>query len=181
MKRSPEIDYSYRPASSWENGTPALNPYRERLLGSFAQSVSAEGTTMIVCTHPNAPTLLLSRNLRTLPQVVPVLLAGSLFGGEAANVRLGRALSQANSEWFPLFQCVTDGKGFCGVIAPYLFYRAPETGSFSAAAKAACEEVAKTGLLTDWCIVLCGISYLTKDGKSHRVENYPQALKEDRL
>ena len=62
----------------------ALNPYREQLLGAFAKSVSEEGTTMIVFTHPNAPTLLLSRNPKTLPQVVPVLLAGSLFGGEEA-------------------------------------------------------------------------------------------------
>jgi len=159
----------------------ALNPYREQLLGAFAKSVSEEGITMIVFTNPNAPTLLLSRNPRAIPQVVPVLLAGSLFGGEQANVRLGIALSQANSEWFPLFQCVADGEGFFGVIAPYLYYRAPKTGSFSCAATAACEEVAESGLLTDWCIVQCGIGYLTKDGKSHRVENYPQAFEEERL
>lgn len=159
----------------------ALNPYREQLLGAFAKSVSDEGTTIIVFTHPNAPTLLLSRNPKTLPQVAPVLLAGSLFGGEEANVRLGLALSQANPEWFPLFQCITDGEGFFGVIVPYLFYRAPETGSFSAASKAACEEATESGLLTDWCILQCGISYLTKDGKSHRVENYPQAFEEGRL
>ena len=44
--------------------------------------------------------------------------AGSLFGGEEANVRLGMALSKANSEWFLLLQCVTDGEGFFEVIAP---------------------------------------------------------------
>ncbi|MEI7864863.1 MAG: hypothetical protein WCI38_05775, partial [Chthoniobacterales bacterium] len=121
----------------------------------------------------NPPRLTSSASgLGAQPQVVPVLLAGSLFGGEEANVRLGIALSQANSEWFPLFQCVTDGQ---------VYYRAPRTGSFSRAATAACEEVAESGLLTDWCVVQCGIGYLTKDKKSHRVENYPQAFEEERL
>lgn len=159
----------------------ALNPYREQLMAAFATSVPETGTTMVLFRHPNAPILLLSRNPATLPQVVPVLLAGCLFGGQEANVRLGVALSLASDGQIPLFQGITDGGEFHGIMAPYLFYRAPENGRFSAAAKKACEEAAEDGLLTDWCLVRCGVSYVTKDGKAHRVEDYPEAFKEERL
>ena len=159
----------------------ALNPCREQLLAAFATSVPETGTAMILFQHPSAPTLLLSRDPATLPQIVPVLLAGSLAGGEEASARLGVALSLAGGEQLPLFQGITDGGGFCGVMAPYLFYRAPEDGCFSATAKKACEKAAEDGLLAAWCIVRCGISYLTKDGKTHRAEDYPDAFKEGRL
>ena len=44
--------------------------------------------------------------------------AGSLFDGEETNVRLGMALSKVDSERFPFIQCVTDGEGLFGAIAP---------------------------------------------------------------
>ncbi len=159
----------------------ALNRCREQLLAAFATSVPATGTTMILFQHPDAPNLLLSRAPATLPQIVPVLLACSLTGGEEACVRLGVALSLAGGEQLPLFQGITDGGGFRGVMAPYLFYRAPEDGCFSAAAKKACEKASEDGLLAAWCIVRCGIAYVTKDGKTHRAEDYPDAFKEERL
>ena len=159
----------------------ALNPYREQLLAAFAKTVPKTGTAAVFFRHPSAPTLLLSRDPATLPQVVPVLVAGSLTGGLAANTQLGVALSLAGDEQIPLFQGISDGAGFHAVMAPYLFYRAPENGCFSAAVKNACQEAAEEGLLTDWCVVRCGISYLTKDGKNHRAEDYPEAFDAERL
>jgi hypothetical protein len=153
-----------------------LDSFAAKLRAAFEHSISAEGVTLINFSHPNAPSLLMTRNPASQPQVVPVLIAGTRAGGEWANAELGIELSKAGKEWMPLFQGITNGQGFYGIMAPFLFYRAPATGTFRAAAEAACQELSERGLLTSWFFVRCGVSYLTKDGRLHKPTDYPQAL-----
>lgn len=152
------------------------DPFAAKLCGAFEHSVSAKGITFISFINPRAPSLLMTRNAAHLPQVVPVLLAGTLLGGEEANTSLGLELSKAGGGWLPLFQGMTAADGFYGIMMPFLFYRAPVRGTFRSAAEAACEELGERGLLTSWCFVLCGIQYLTKDGRFHDSREYPRAL-----
>ena len=152
------------------------DPFAVKLRTAFEHSVSGSGVTLINFSHPSAPSLLLTRNPATQPQVVPVLIAGTDAGGQWANTELGVELSKAGSEWMPLFQGISDGEGFYGIMAPFLFYRAPAHGTFRAAAEAACQEVSERGLLTSWFFVHCGVNYLTKDGRLHKPEDYPRAF-----
>jgi len=147
-----------------------------KLRAAFEHTVSATGTTFIHFSHPKAPSLLMTRNPLSQPQVVPVLLAGTASGGEGINPLLGIELSKAGNDWMPLFQGITDGEGFFCVMVPFLFYRAPSTGNFPTAAQAACDEVGESGLLVSWCFVRCGVSYQTKDGQLHQSKDYPEAL-----
>jgi len=153
------------------------DPFAAKLRGAFEHSVSAKGITFISFVNPRAPSLLMTRNAGHLPQVVPVLLAGTLLGGEEANTTLGLELSTAGDGWLPLFQGMTDGDGFYGIMAPFLFYRAPDRGTFRSAAQAVCEELGERGLLTSWCFVRCGIQYLTKDGRFHSVGEYEDVMR----
>lgn len=152
------------------------DPFAAKLRGAFEHTVSEKGTTFVSFMNPRAPSLLMTRNPEFLPQVVPVLLAGTLLGGEEANTSLGLELSTAGSGWLPLFQGMSDGAGFFGIMAPFLFYRAPSQGTFRAAAEAACEELGERGLLTSRCFVRCGIEYLTKDGRFHSVGDYADVM-----
>lgn len=153
------------------------DPFAAKLRDAFEHSVSAKGITFVSFVNPRAPSLLMSRNDGHLPQVVPVLLAGTLLGGEEANTTLGLEISHAGDGWLPLFQGITDGKGFYGVMAPFLFYRAPDHGTFRSAAQSACEDLGERGLLTSWCFVRCGIEYLTKDGRFHVVGDYADVMR----
>jgi hypothetical protein len=148
---------------------------------AFEATVPSRGSTLILSGHPQAPSLIMSRDPQQLAQIVPVLLACAPTGDEEASMSLGMALTRAGGHQLPLFQCITDRAGFHGIMAPYLFYRAPAAGSFSAAAATACREVSRAGLIADWCTVRCGISYLTKDGKCHRHEDYPLAFLEQHV
>jgi len=153
-----------------------FDPFAAKLRAAFEHSVSGSGTTFILFAHPRAPSLLLTRNPVLLPQVVPAVLAGTLFGGEEANTQLGVELSKAGNGWLPLFSSINDGAGFHAVLAPFLFYRAPEHGTFREVARAACEELGERGVLTGWCFVHCGITYLTKDGRFHESKDYSTPL-----
>lgn len=150
--------------------------FTSKLRAAFEHIVPFHGVTLIHFSHPKAPSLLLTRNPASQPQVVPVLVSGKRAGGELANTELGIELGKAGSGWLPLFQGITDGDGFHGIMAPFLFYRAPADGSFRAAAAAACREASERGLLTSWFIAHCGVSYLTKDGRLHKPEDYPRAF-----
>ena len=153
-----------------------MNHIQRKLIETFEASVPSMGTTFIMFTHPNAPSLLMSRDPKILPQVVPVLLAHTSSGGSDENTLLGVDLSMAGDGWLPLFRELSDGKDFYGVMTPFLFYRPRIGGTFGDAASRACAELAEEGRLTDWCIVRCGIKYLTKDGRFHSAEEYAQAL-----
>lgn len=153
-----------------------MNTIQRKLIDTFEASVPSEGTTFIMFSHPNAPSLLMSRDPKILPQVVPVLLAHTSSGGSDENTLLGVDLSMAGDGWLPLFQSISDGKDFHGVMTPFLFYRPRVGGTFYDAVRRACEELVGEERLTDWCIVRCGIKYLTKDGRFHSVEEYAQAL-----
>ena len=156
-----------------------FDPFALKLSAAFEHSVSGTGTTLIHFMHPRAPSLLMTRNPVFSPQVVPAVLAGTLFGGEEANTRLGLELSKAGNGWLPLFCNINDGEGFHAVLAPFLFYRAPESGTFREAAENACEELGRRGLLTGACFVRFGITYLTKDGRCHDSKDYHAALWDD--
>ena len=153
------------------------DPFAAKLRGAFEHSVSAKGITFISFMNPRAPSLLLTRNPAHLPQFVPVLLAGTLLGGQETNTSLGLELSTAGDGWLPLFQGMSDGDGFYGIMAPFLYYRAPDRGTFRSAAQAACEDLGERGLLTSWCFVRCGIQYLTKDGRFHSPEEYADVMR----
>jgi len=153
-----------------------MNNFQQKLISAFEATVPSDGTTLIMFSHPRAPSLLMSRNPESLPQVVPVLLAGTNAGDEESNTQLGVELSLAGHDWLPLFQGITDGAGFRAVMSPMLFYRPAGKGTFPAAARTACRTLEQRGLLAGWCMVRCGIRYLTKDGRFHAAEEYPAAI-----
>ena len=153
--------------------------FAAKLRAMFEHTVSASGTRIIFFRNPRAPSLLMTRNPAQLPHVVPVLLAGTATGGEEANTALGLELSRKGDPWLPLFQGMTDENGFYGIMAPYLFYRAPRRGSFRQAAVEACRELGESGFLTGWCLVHCGVSCLTKDGRFHEAKDYSLTLWRD--
>ena len=166
--------------------TPSLRPhpdlpdlYAVKLRAAFEHTVSAGTTRIIFFRNPRAPSLLMTRNPAQLPQVVPVLLAGIAAGGAEANTALGLELGKLGGPWLPLFQGMTGQDGFYGIMFPYLFYRAPQRGTFRQAAEGACRKLDESGLLTGWCLVHCGVSYLTKDGRFHEAKDYPRALWRD--
>jgi len=153
--------------------------YAVKLRTAFEHTVSAGTTRIIFFRNPRAPSLLMTRNPAQLPQVVPVLLAGTAAGGAEANTALGLELGKLGGPWLPLFQGMTGQDGFYGIMLPYLFYRAPQRGTFRQAAEGACRKLGESGLITGWCLVHCGVSYLTKDGRFHEAKDYPRALWRD--
>ena len=153
--------------------------FAAKLRATFEHTVPASGTRIIFFRNPQAPSLLMTRNPTQLPQVVPVLRAGTATGGEEANAALGLELSRKGGPWLPLFQSMTNENGFYGIMAPYLFYRALGRGTFRTVAEAVCRELVESGFLTGWCLVHCGVSYLTKDGRFHEAKDYSLALWRD--
>ena len=154
---------------------PKLDPFQKKLLAAFETTVSATGITTIFTTHPKAPHLLLTRNPK-FPQNVPILIAGTLLGGAAGNALLGGQLGLLNEEYLPMSQTVTDNNGTWCVFLPYLFYRNKSSSEFFTAATEAAQELAETGTLTSWFIIKCSVAYLTKDGRTHHAEVYPDAF-----
>jgi hypothetical protein len=61
-------------------------------------------------------------------------------------------------------------------MSPFLFYRPCAEGIFCEVARQACEELISEQRLSAWCIVPCGIKYLTKDGRYHSVEEYAEVM-----
>jgi len=152
-----------------------LDPFQKKLLAAFETTVSATGITTIFTTHPKAPHLLLTRNPK-FPQNVPILIAGSILGGATGNALLGGKLGLLNEEYLPLSQTVSDNNGTWCVFLPYLFYRNKSSSGFFTAATEAAQELAEVGILTSWFFIKCSVAYLTKDGRTHHAEDYPEAF-----